>query len=178
MSEQAYSILVDLDVLSKRNSAGLPATEEVQATWSGIGFRMGKNYFVASMDEVSEIIEVPQFTVVPGVKSWVKGIANVRGRLLPIMDLTSFFQTNSKQRETNRRIIVVDKNDMYSGLLIDEILGMQHFLVDNFQKDFVACGELVDTFVAGAYHKDDQAWHLFKLFDLAEDPQFLQAAAT
>jgi len=178
MSEQAYSILVDLDVLSKRNAAGLPASQELQATWSGIGFRMGKTYFVASMDEVSEVIEVPQYTVVPGVKAWVKGIANVRGRLLPIMDLVSFFQTDGKERETNRRVIVVDKNEMYSGLLIDEILGMQHFLVDNFQSTAESCGELIDPFVEGAYQREDQAWHRFKLFELAEEPQCLQAAAS
>lgn|SRR5690606_33121866 len=178
MSEQAYSILVDLDVLCKRNAAELPDNQEVQATWSGIGFRMGKSYFVASMDEVSEVIEVPQFTVVPGVKSWVKGIANVRGRLLPIMDLATFFQTDSKERETNRRVIVVDKNEMYSGLLIDEVLGMQHFLVDSFKEEIKGCGELIDPFVAGAYQREDQDWHLFKLFELAEDPQFLRAAVS
>lgn len=178
MSEQAYSILVDLDVVSKRNAAGLPANQEVQATWSGIGFRLGKSFFVASMDEVSEVIEVPPFTVVPGVKSWVKGIANVRGRLLPIMDLAIFFQAESKERETSRRIIVVDKNEMYSGLLIDEVLGMQHFLVDSFQEETKECGEMIDPFVAGAYQREDQAWHRFKLFELAEYPQFLQAAVS
>ena len=178
MSEQAYSVIVELEALSKRNAADLPANQELQSTWSGIGFRMGAFYFVAPMSEVSEVIEVPAFTVVPGVKSWVKGIANVRGRLLPIMDLTSFLETAGKKRETNRRVIVVDKDDMYSGLLVDEVLGMQHFEADSYQESIDSCSESIDAFVGGAYHKENQAWHLFKLFDLAEDPHFLQAAVS
>jgi twitching motility protein PilI len=178
MSEQAYSILVELDALSKRNAADLPSNLELQSTWSGIGFRMGAFHFAAPMSEVSEVIEVPDYTVVPGVKSWVKGIANVRGRLLPIMDLTSFLQTAGKERETNRRVIVVDKDEMYSGLLVDEILGMQHFEVDSYQESADPCGETIDPFVGGAYDRDGQLWHHFKLFELAEDPQFLQAAVS
>lgn len=176
MSEQAYSILVELDELSKRYAAPLPANQEVQLTWSGIGFRMADTYFVAPIDEVSEVIEIPSYTVVPGVKHWVKGIANVRGRLLPIMDLSGFFKTESKKRESSRRIIVVDKEDMYSGLLVDEVLGMQHFETDGFKQGSDTCGELVDPFVGGAYERDEQTWHVFKLFELADDPQFLQAS--
>lgn len=176
MSEQAYSLLAELDNQSKRHAAELPSIQEVQATWSGIGFRMGSNYYVAPMDEVSEVIDVPVFTIVPGVKSWVRGIANVRGRLLPIMDLSSFLKTAGKDREVNRRVIVVDKEDMFSGLLVDEVLGMQHFAKDSYEEKVVSCGELIDPFVNGAYAKEDQAWHLFKLFELADDPQFLEAA--
>ena len=178
MSEKAYSILVDLDTLSKANAADLPANQELQSIWSGIGFRMGQKRYVAPIDEVSEIIEVPGFTIVPGVKSWVKGIANVRGRLLPIMDLTHFLQTEGKDRESNRRIIVIDKEDMYSGLLVDEVLGMQHFEEDSFSSKNDSCGELVDPFVGGMYQRDEQNWHVFKLFELADDPQFLQASVT
>ena len=176
MSAQAYSILVELDSSSKRNAAALPANKKMRVTWSGIGFRMGVTRYVTPIHEVSEVIEVPSFTLVPGVKPWVKGIANVRGRLLPIMDLSSFLQTARKERETSRRVIVVDKGDMYSGLLVDEVFGMQHFEVESFSGDAESCGELVDPFLEGAYQKDEQAWHVFKLFELAEDPQFLHAS--
>ncbi len=176
MSEIAYSTLVELDALSKRHAAPLPSNQELQATWSGIGFRLGPVKYVAPIDEVSEIIEVPGYTVVPGVKPWVKGIANVRGRLLPIMDLTKFLNASGKEREVNRRIIVVDKDAMYSGLLVDEVLGMQHFEVDSFSRQIESCGELVDPFVEGAYLKEESNWHVFKIFELADDPQFLHAS--
>ncbi len=178
MSEHAYSLLVDLDELSKRNAAELPANQEVQQTWSGIGFRMGANHFVAPIDEVSEVIDVPSFTIVPGVKSWVRGIANVRGRLLPIMDLSSFLDASGKDREMNRRIIVVDKEDMYSGLVVDEVLGMQHFPTDIYQESVEACGEAVDPFVMGGFQREDVLWRRFKLFELADDPEFLQATVS
>jgi len=177
MSERIYSVLVELDQKSKLNAAELPANQELQSTWSGIGFRMGEVKYVAPIDEVSEVIDVPHYTIVPGVKFWMKGIANVRGRLLPIMDLGSFLQATGKGRESNRRIIVVDKEDMYSGLLVDEVLGMQHFEVDSYSEEADSCGEFVDPFVGGGYEREGEKWHVFRLFELADDPQFLQASS-
>lgn len=178
MSEHVYSILVELDSLSKRKASALPSAQEVKAIWSGIGFRMGNTRFVASMAEVAEVIPVPSFTIVPGVKNWVRGISNVRGRLLPIMDLTSFLQTKSSDREQNQRILIVDKGEMYSGLVVDEVMGMQHFEVDTFQEKPESCGEQVDQYLSGAYLRDNEPWYVFNLYQLADDPQFLQAAVS
>ena len=178
MSEHVYSILVELDNLSKSKASTLPAAQEVRATWSGIGFRMGDTRFVASMSEVAEVIPVPSFTIVPGVKPWVRGISNVRGRLLPIMDLTSFLQTKSLAREQNQRVLIVDKGEMYSGLVVDEVMGMQHFEVDTFQTQPESCGEQVDQYLEGAYLRENELWYIFNLYQLADDPQFLQAAVS
>jgi twitching motility protein PilI len=65
---------------------------------------------------------------------------------------------------------------MYSGLVVDEIMGMQHFEVDGFQGEAHTGNELVDQFVAGAYQKDGKFWYVFNLYQLADDPQFLHAA--
>ena len=48
---------------------------------------VGDTVLVSKMGEVTEILDPPDFTRVPGVQSWVVGIANVRGSLLPLMDL-------------------------------------------------------------------------------------------
>lgn len=176
MSEQAYSFLADLEALSKKSASALPAAKEIQAIWSGVAFRIGDNKFVAPISEVAEVIPVPNYTIVPGVKSWVRGIANVRGRLLPVMDLGSFLQAAKSEKEPSQRILVVDKNEMYSGLVVDEVMGMQHFQADSYTDRFESCGETVDPFVDGAYKRDGEDWHLFNLFHLADDPHFLQAA--
>jgi len=176
MSEQVYNLLVELDERSKRCAAAVPATEDMQETWSGIGFRMGSYYFVSPMDEVSEVIEFPPLTVLPGVKSWVKGIANVRGRLLPVMDLSFFFNLEQKEKDSERHVIVINKDDLYSGLLVDEVLGMQYFSTDLFQENAQSNGESFDAFVKGSYTGKDGIWNAFQLFELAKDPDFLKAA--
>lgn len=92
MSAQTpFQILLEIDQRCRALAAGLPSQQAAVQTWSGIGFRMGERLFVAPMGEVGEVLHEPRYTLLPGVKSWVKGVANVRGRLLPIMDLCGFF---------------------------------------------------------------------------------------
>ena len=86
-----FQILLDIDQRCRALAAGLPSQQAAVQTWSGIGFRMGERLFVAPMGEVGEVLHEPRHTLLPGVKSWVKGVANVRGRLLPVMDLCGFF---------------------------------------------------------------------------------------
>src|SRR5690606_40471152 len=86
-----FQRLLEIDARCRGLAAGLPSQQEAVKTWAGIGFRMGERLFVAPMGEVGEILHEPRYTQLPGVKSWVKGVANVRGRLLPIMDLCGYF---------------------------------------------------------------------------------------
>lgn len=92
-----FQLLVDIDQRCRRLAAGLPAQQEAVQSWSGIGFRMGGRFFVAPMGEVGEVLHEPRYTQLPGVKTWVKGVANVRGRLLPIMDLCASSSPNRTQ---------------------------------------------------------------------------------
>ena len=82
-SQTPFQLLFEIDQRCRALAAGLPAQQQVVQSWSGIGFRMGERLFVAPMGEVSEVLHEPRYTSLPGVKSWVKGVANVRGRLLP-----------------------------------------------------------------------------------------------
>lgn len=103
-----FQLLVDIDQRCRRLAAGLPAQQEAVQSWSGIGFRMGGRFFVAPMGEVGEVLHEPRYTQLPGVKTWVKGVANVRGRLLPIMDLCGFLGTELSPLRKQRRVLVVD----------------------------------------------------------------------
>ncbi|NIQ08579.1 MAG: chemotaxis protein CheW, partial [Gammaproteobacteria bacterium] len=68
----------------------LPQKIEVRRTWSGIGFRLGEYLLVSPTSEIIEILKCPPLTRVPSALSWVKGIANIRGTLLPVIELKGF----------------------------------------------------------------------------------------
>lgn len=173
-----FKILQDIAKRSKQNAAGLPAQVEVKAHWSGVGFRIGEQHFVAPMEEVAEILPVPSYTQLPGVKNWVKGIANVRGRLIPILDLPDFLGDRlSTTSRKLRRILVVEYNEIVSGLVVDEVLGMQHFAIDGFINQIPReTPEGLQSFLTGSYERDDDLWLVFSLFSLAEHPDFLLVA--
>jgi len=178
MAEQMdpFEALVDLEQQSKQSAAGLPSQVEITANWSGIRFVLAGKRYVAPMGEVSEILPVPRFTSIPGVHSWVKGVANVRGKLLPILDLCGFFGEHITTSRKRRRILVVEYEDLFTGVVVDEVLGMQHFPVDTFAEEAGDVLNVTRPYLQGSYHKEDETklWSIFSLYALARDPSFIQ----
>lgn len=180
-AQAAFRALIDLAQRSRSSAQDLPLQTEVQAQWSGIGFMLLGRQFVAPIGEVSELLELPPYTHLPGVKPWVMGVANVRGRLLPLINLAGFFGGRLEAQRKHHRILVLETGDLYAGLVVDMSLGMQHFLVDNFQSQPEGVSDVLAPFVVGAYSQSladgDQAnWLVFSPAQLSEDPQFANAA--
>jgi twitching motility protein PilI len=93
MSAQAppFAVLTNIALRSRQLSAGLPERKKTAEQWNGIGFMLAGEHYVVPMGEVTEILHVPRFTQIPGVRPFLIGAANVRGRLLPLVDLDTFF---------------------------------------------------------------------------------------
>jgi twitching motility protein PilI len=120
---------------------------------------------------------MPRFTQVPGVKTWVRGVANVRGRLMPVMDLMMFLNRQSGLQSKRRRLLVLERGELYSGLIVDEVLGMQHFPVDTYSDEIPVEYRDTQIYLKGGYRVDSDFWAVFSLFTLARDPRFLNVAS-
>ncbi len=183
MSEQsaAFQALVELAQASRQAAKGLPAQLDAKRQWSGVGFSLLGARLVAPMGEITEMLEVPSYTRLPGVKPWIKGVANVRGRLLPLFDLAVFFGGHLAAERKQQRVLVLESNGLYSGLIVDRVFGMQHFAEDGF----VAAGPELDNFeldpvlapfISGSYEGSQSRWALFDPQKLASDRRFVDAS--
>lgn len=172
----AYAKLVGVARSCREHALGLPSQKDLVTYWSGVGFKLSGQHYVVPLTEVSEILQVPRYTKVPGVESWMLGVANVRGRLLPVMDLVAFCKKEHAINESRRRLLVIDKDDLYSGLMVDEVMGMQYFPVTDYRKQAEEIDDGVAEYVAGEYRANDAGWTVFSFEALAEDPRFLQVA--
>lgn len=186
-SQAAFQTLVGLAMQSRRSAKGLPSQVDTKPHWSGIGFELLGRHFVAPMGEVSEMLEVPYYTRLPGVKPWVKGVANVRGRLLPVCDLAVFLGGRIQAPRKQQRILVLENEDLYTGLLVDQVFGMQHFPVDTYSPVVTdqagADGlpqdndqRLVAPFCQGHFFVEGVEWTVFRPEKLSADAQFSNAA--
>lgn len=172
-----FSILTDIAQRSKAYSRGLPAQEEVVELWSGIGFTLAGQKYVAPMGEVVEILHLPRFTQVPGVKHWVYGVSNVRGRLLPILDLGLFFSmTQSGVSLREKRVLVIEQGEIFSGLVVDSVLGVQYFAVDSYRNYADNVTQTLAGFIHGSYIKNEEEWKVFSTVTLAQDERFLDVS--
>jgi len=175
-SQTAFELLLEIDRRCRLLAADLPSQEVRQHSWSGIGFRLGEHWYVAPMGEVSEVLHEPRYTVLPGVKPWVKGVANLRGRLLPIMDLCGFFGLELSALRRQRRVLVVEHRDIFAGLMVDEIAGMQHFEQNSLEPAVADDSQgVIRPYLQGCFRRE-QVWQVFSPFALAESPGFMDVA--
>lgn len=175
--EAAFQALVDLAELSKKHAKALPAQVNASPRWSGIGFSLLDHRFVVPLGQISEMLELPASTRLPGVQPWVVGLANVRGRLLPLFDLAQFFGGRSAGTRKQNRVLVVDNSPYYSGLIVDQAFGMQHFTSERYSKHVPDIPEPVKSLVQGSYTDAiGNIWAVINIPSLLEDPRFANAA--
>jgi|SRR5690554_1328354 len=170
--QSPYELLVAIDQRCRSLSSALPSQEENVESWSGIGFRVGQHYFVAPMDEVAEVLHEPRYTQLPGVKSWVRGVSNVRGRLLPVIDLGEFLAAPATQSPGDRRVLVIEHDEVFAGIVVDAVLGMQHFEPDSFADQFGGVDQQLQAYVHGQFQREHR-WLVFSPFALAVSDDFM-----
>ena len=180
MSEtaQAYATLLGVADKVRLTAKGLPAQVDIKPHWSGIGFALFGRRFVAPISEVSEMLEIPHYTQLPGVQTWIRGLANVRGRLLPLTDLAAFLGGRLEAPRRNRRALVVEVDEIYSGLMVDGVLGMQHFPVDSYVPEMAGIEhhEMV-PFLQGSFREENgKDWVVFSPWQLVRSEKFFQAS--
>ncbi len=180
MTEQnAYQALRRIASLSLANAQQLPAQIDSVQQWSGIGFSVLGVDFVIPMSELAEMLEIPAYTRLPGVRSWVRGVANVRGRLLPLFDLAGFYEGTLSGQKKHQRLLVVDKESIYAGLWVDRVYGMQYFDIDTKKtKGEEALPEHMQQYVDGCYELNGRTWWVFCSQVLCQDDGFLNVAVT
>ena len=170
-------LLHELDQRSRAHAHHLPQQLEVKITWDGIGFRLGDIQLVAAMDQVKEILTHVRFSRLPGVKSWVRGVANVRGNLLPILDLSGIVLGETSKMNRRSRVLVLQHRGIHAGLVVDEVLGMRHFLEEEFVKDVGQLSASLQQYSTGVYRQSGDVWGVLDIHRLVEMPQFMKVAA-
>lgn len=106
-----------------------------QGEWRGLGFMVNGRNVVAAMDELTEILSYPdRVTPVPGAASWLKGLTNYHGEVLPITDLAHFTGGEPVRDQVARKLLVVKDRGVFYGFLVPQVLGIQYFPAQSIQK--------------------------------------------
>ena len=153
---------------------GLPAQKQIVESRKLIAFSvLGYDYLIP-LNEVNEILELPESTKLPRVKPWVTGLANVRGRLLPIVNLAAFLGGSLSSAVRDQRVLVLDINDVYVGVIVDNVQGIKSLPVDLHQTVSSQCP--MAPFTDGIFVEEQQSLGLFCARKLIENDQFMTVA--
>lgn len=148
-----------------------------KAQWLGVAFILGGEQLIAPLGDVAEVLTMPDITPVPLAKPWLTGIANVRGRLLPITNMSSFLGiTSVKSRQSRQKLLVIDQPKIFSGLQVDEVLGIQTFNQRQYEPIGLPPESPLANYTHGRFRQNDQTWYVFMPSFLTQDPRYLEAA--
>jgi purine-binding chemotaxis protein CheW len=84
-----------------------------------VGFRIGNETFGVRIASVREIVRVPEITAVPSAPETVEGVINLRGKIIPVMDLRKRFGHVDIQPNKKNRILVVELDNKLVGLIVN-----------------------------------------------------------
>lgn len=85
--------------------------------------RLGAGRFAVDLDGVAEVGRVPAVTRVPGAPSWLSGVANWRGRLLPVLDLRRLLGAEAGPMGASARLVVLTSEGVSAGIVVDAVEG-------------------------------------------------------
>ncbi len=178
LRDRPFELLKELEKRSRAVVTGAVAESQAGREWVGVAFRMGGETFLVAREETREVLGYPAVvTRIPGAKNWVKGLANIRGQLLPMLDLRQFLGSGATVSGRNTRIVVVNHREISAGLMVDEVLGFRRFAEAEFNAEAPPTVIRCDSFLAGAFRRGGEVWPVLSLKSLVESPSFLQAAS-
>lgn len=123
-----------------------------------VSFKIENEEFGVDILKVQEINRMLQITRVPNTPDFIEGVINLRGRVIPVIDLRVKFNMPRKEHDKQTRIIVVELEDKTVGFLVDEVNEVLRIpksiteappeLVSNVNSEFItAVGKLEDRLI-------------------------------
>jgi twitching motility protein PilI len=178
LRDRPFELLAELERRGRTVSAQAGPEAAAGREWVGVALRMAGDLYLVAREETREVLGVPQSTTrVPGAKSWIRGLANVRGQLLPVIDLRQFLGSGVTPITRNTRVVVVNHREIPAGLLVDEVLGFRRFAEGEFSGDAPPTVARCERYLAGAFRRAEEQWPVLSLRAILESPAFAEAAA-
>jgi twitching motility protein PilI len=178
LRDRPFELLRELERRSRTNNEGVAAEASAGREWVGVAFRIGGETFLIAREETREVLGYPpSVTRIPGAKSWIKGLANVRGQLLPLIDLRQFLGSGATAIGRNTRVVVVNHREVPAGLVVDEVHGFRRFAEGEFSAEPPPTVIRCDSYLAGAFRRGGELWPVLSMKGLLESASFLQAAS-
>lgn len=176
VSRELMLLLKDMEQRSRQHAGDLPDQEEAHWLWEGILFYVTGSPVLASLKEIKEILNFPSaLTIIPGTRKWVLGIANIRGNLLPVIDLQGFLGGKALVPGKRSRVLVIEHNGIRAGLLVGDIKGIRHFSEEQRMGLKDSSGPLQD-FIVDAFQSDERTLPVFSMAKLTESAEFQTAS--
>lgn len=124
--------------------------------------------------QVQEIIRITASTKLPQVPDFVEGIINLRGRIIPIIDLKKCFNMAINNHTDDSRIIVVEVSNHTVGIIVDQVTEVLRLPADSIEPPPSVIGSITAEYLTGVGKLDNRLLILLDLTKILTDAQMSQ----
>lgn len=127
---------------------------------SYLSFKLGDELFSANVAKVLNILEMVKITKVPKSPEYMKGVINLRGNVLPVIDLKLKFGMEATKKTSNTCILVldieIDNESLHVGALVDSVQEVLELTEDKIQPPPALGSKYQSEFIYGMAKQDDE----------------------
>jgi twitching motility protein PilI len=155
------------DLVRRLNEAAAADAPSVR-----LGVQVGDELWLVRLEEAGEVMPVPPVAHVPLTRPWFRGLANIRGNLFSVIDLSAFQGRDpTPQTPDSRLLLVADRYNMSAALLVNRMLGLRH--LQQFETHAAAADRAWER--ARFVDRDGRFWRELGMNELVYNEDFLQA---
>ena len=137
-----------------------------------VGFRIGNETYGVRIGSVREIVRVPEITIVPNAPEAIEGVINLRGKIIPVMDLRKRFGNVSVQPDKKNRILVVELESRLLGLIVSSASEVLKIPPSEIEPPGTVFAEGESTYVTGVGKLKGRLIILLDIARLLRQPEF------
>lgn len=119
----------------------------VDKTVQVVVFGLDVEEYAVLISDVMEVVKIPEIIPVPNSADYVAGVINLRGQVIPILDLEKRFSLEREEQGLEKHIIVIDNEESPFGVIVDEVSEVMHIPVSSVQ----AAPETVSNKIGAEY---------------------------
>lgn len=112
-------------------------------------FRLADEYYALDIQTVQEIVRLPAITSIPGADTWVEGVTNLRGRVVPVIDLRRRCGLVASDPTVDTRIVVVNGSAGMVGLIVDAVTEVTRIPGDQIEPPSVLVAGADNAYIRG-----------------------------
>jgi purine-binding chemotaxis protein CheW len=137
-----------------------------------VGFRIGNETYGVRIASVREIVRVPEITMVPNAPDVIEGVINLRGKIIPVMDLRKRFGGVAIQQDKKNRILVVELENKLLGLIVSSASEVLKIPPSEIESPGSVFAEGESSYVTGVGKLKGRLIILLDIAKLLHQPEF------
>lgn len=133
-----------------------------------VAFRLGKEEYAVDILYVQEIVRLLTITRVPRAEKHIEGVVNLRGNIIPIINLHTRFNLLTAGNEEDKRIIVFQLDEIKAGIIVDEVSEVLHLSKKDIEATTNVYSAMSADLIKGIARVEDRLFLLLDLLKILE----------